>query len=251
MRLTVLGNASRYLAPLSGGSSYLVEHEGTRVLLDCGGGARDALERLGIARLDAVVVSHFHYDHTLDLPTLRDALDERSLLLVPPGERKRLDALATAYAFEGRFDLKARIEEARDPVQVGPLRLSFAPTQHSAPSMATRIGGERRPQPTERGPEQGRSLVYAGDTAPCAPLEDLARGCDTLLMHTLLPTVEPGAEHARIHATAETAAALAARAGARTLLLSHRYHASQDADMLARAPGAVLARTGATYAIPS
>lgn len=235
MRLTVLGNASRYLAPLSGGSSYLVEHDGTRVLLDAGGGARDALAQLGIARLDAVVISHFHHDHTLDLPTLRDVLDERSLLLVPPGERRRLDALATAYAFESRFDLKARIEEARAPVEVGPLRLSFAPTRHSAPSMATRIGG----------------LVYASDTAPCAALEDLSRGCGLLLMHTLLPTVEPDAEHARIHATAETAAALAARAGAGALLLSHRYHASKDADMLARAPGAALAQTGATYAIPS
>ena len=44
---------------------------------------------------------------------------------------------------------------------------------------------------------------------------------------------------------------LATRAGAKALLLSHRYHETKDADVLARAPGAILAQTGATYAIPS
>lgn len=215
MRLSVLGNAGRYLAPLSGGSSYLVEEGDARILLDAGGGARDALARMDVDRLDAIVVSHFHFDHVLDLVTLRDLMDEETLLVVPAGERARLDALATAYAFEGPFSIPGRIVEAKGPIEAGGLTLRFAPTQHSAPSFATRLGG----------------LVYASDGAPCERLRELAAGAELLLMHALLPTVEPTSAHARIHSTAETAGRLAAEARADRLLLSHRYHESPDAAM--------------------
>lgn len=238
VRLTVLGNTGRYLAPLAGGSGYLVEAEGARVLLDCGGGVREACARLGVERLDMVVLSHFHFDHVQDFVTLRAALDAGTTVVLPPGEARRLDALAQAYVFDGPFDLPGPLVEAREgeALRAGPLRLTFAPTQHSAPSFATRIDG----------PEG--SLVYASDTAPCEGLRRLARGCDLLLMHALIPRVEPHAEHARIHSTAETAAALAAEAGAKRLLLSHRWHGSHDADMLAAAlphfAGVELARDG-------
>lgn len=239
MRLTVLGNTGRYLAPLSGGTSYLVEHAGTRILLDAGGGAREALAGTGIDRLDAVVLSHFHFDHVLDFVTMRDLLDDTTRVFVPPGERRRLDALAEAYAFRGAWDLPAPVVEATGTARVGALALDFAPTRHSAPSFATRLQAE------------GRALVYAGDTAPCAPLAHLARDADVLLMHTLLPVVDPASDHARRHATAATAGSLAADVGARRLLLSHRYHESSDAamrDAAARAfPRVELARDAGVY----
>jgi len=251
VKLTVLGNAGRYLAPLTGGTSYLVEHGETRVLLDAGQGARVALAAQGVERLDAVVLSHFHFDHVLDFVTLLPLLDERSVVVIPPGERARLGALAKAYAFQGDFDMPCDPVEAREPLgvvpqngaekawpaghaglAVGALRLAFAPTQHSAPSFATRIGG----------------LVYASDTASCHGLRALARDAELLLMHTLLPTVEATSHHARAHSTAETAGALAAEVGAKRLLLSHRYHESPDAAMREAASahheGVELAREG-------
>lgn len=236
MKLRILGNPDRYLAPLSGGSSYLVTLGATRVLLDAGGGARDALAAAGVTRLDAVVLSHFHQDHVLDLATLRDAMDAHTTLVIPRGERRRLDALADAFAFEGPFGLDGPIVE-QEELAIGGMRLRFATTQHSAPSMATRIDAG------------GESLVYASDTAPCDALRALSRGCDLLLAHTLLPALPEGQPHLKIHTTAETAARLAKEVGARKLVLSHRYHGSADADMLAHAPGATLAAPGATHAI--
>ena len=226
MHLRVLGNTGRYLAPLSGGSGYLVESGGTRVLLDCGGGVRDALVRLGVERIDAMVVSHFHHDHVLDLITMRELLPEGVPLLLPPGEAERLQDLARAFAFRGPFEVGGPVVEAAGPMDVGRLRLSFAPTRHSAPSFATRLEDA-----------EGAALVYASDTAPCAPLADLARRCDLLLMHALMPSVDPVSSHARRHSTAETAAQVAAEAGAGALLLSHRWVGSADADMLAAAKG--------------
>lgn len=226
MRLRVLGNTGRYLAPLSGGSGYLVESGETRVLLDCGGGVRDALALLGVDRVDAVVLSHFHHDHVLDLITMRELVARDVPLLLPPGEAARLQDLARAFAFRGPFEVEGPVVEAGPGrVQaVGPLRLTFAHTKHSAPSFATRIEDEA-----------GAALVYASDTAPCAPLVDLARGCDALLMHALMPAVDPASNHAQRHATAESAARLAGEAEARDLLLSHRWHGSADADMIAHA----------------
>jgi ribonuclease BN (tRNA processing enzyme) len=217
MRVTVLGNAGDYLAPGSRGSGYLVEGDGgERVLLDCGGGIADALLDL---RLDALVLSHFHHDHVLDLMRIKDGLPKGMPILLPPGERTRLDDLARAFAFRGPLTPPGPVLEATGAHRVGGLELRFARTEHSAPSVATRIGG----------------FVYASDTTACASLLDLARGCDALVMHTLLPTVDAESSHAKRHATAETAGRLAAEAGARRLILSHRYHESRDADMLARA----------------
>lgn len=221
MRLRVLGNPGRYLAPLSGGSGYLVEGAGgERVLLDCGGGVRDALARAGVERLDAVVISHFHHDHALDLVTIRDAFDARTTLFVPAGERKRLDHLAQAFVFEGPFDLPGPIVEGPREATVGGLRLAFAPTQHSAPSMATRLV------------EGDAALVYASDTAACDGLAKLARAGDTLLLHTLLPDLPPGEKHHKVHATAAVAARVARDAQARELWLSHRYHGIDPAEHL-------------------
>lgn len=219
MRLRVLGNPGRYLAPLSGGSGYLVEGAGgERILLDCGAGVRDALLRAAVVRLDAVVLSHFHHDHVLDLVTIRDALDARTQLFIPAGERKRLDAMATAFVFEGPFDLEGPIREGAAEGRVGGIRLSFAPTQHSAPSMATRLE------------ENGRALVYASDTAPCDGLRGLVKPGDWLLMHALLPDLPPDQPHHRIHSTAAAAARLARDAKAGELLLSHRYHGVDPAE---------------------
>jgi ribonuclease BN (tRNA processing enzyme) len=70
VKLTVIGAAGTFPGPESACSSYLVEHEGFRLLLDMGNGSVGALQTAcGLLGPDAVVVSHLHGDHYLDLVT--------------------------------------------------------------------------------------------------------------------------------------------------------------------------------------
>lgn len=223
VRLTVLGNASRYLAPLSAGTGYLVEHGEDALLLDCGPGVRAAPALAdALPRLRAVALTHRHFDHLLDLVPVAKAAPKTHLLLPPLG-RHAVDALADAYAFEGAFDHPGPVEEVQGGWvrTVGAFTLRSAWARHSVPALAWRV---------EAG---GRALVYAGDGAPADPLRAIAKGCDALLCHTLLPTVEAASPHAAVHATAETAGRLAADVGAKRLLLSHRFHEEKDATFLA------------------
>jgi len=71
MQLTVLGCAGTYPAPDSPCSSYLLEAQGYRLLLDLGSGAVGALARHhpggDLRDIDAALISHLHGDHWLDL----------------------------------------------------------------------------------------------------------------------------------------------------------------------------------------
>src|SRR6185312_13261259 len=65
---TVVGCAGSAPGPVSAASCYLVEHDGFRLLLDLGNGAFGALQALvDPATIDAVLLSHLHADHCLDV----------------------------------------------------------------------------------------------------------------------------------------------------------------------------------------
>ena len=73
--LTVLGASPSWQNAGEACSSYLVDVPGTRLLVDCGNGAFSALrERYDYLSVDAIVVSHTHGDHMLDLLPMAYAL---------------------------------------------------------------------------------------------------------------------------------------------------------------------------------
>ncbi len=75
MRLTILGGSAASPNTGMGGSGLLVESGRTRLVLDLGPGTLQELRRhTDFRTLDAVVISHMHVDHVLDLLSLRHAL---------------------------------------------------------------------------------------------------------------------------------------------------------------------------------
>ena len=68
MQITVLGKSPSWQDAGGACSGYLVADGDTRLLLDCGNGVFAKLrEHLQYTDIDAVLVSHLHADHILDL----------------------------------------------------------------------------------------------------------------------------------------------------------------------------------------
>jgi ribonuclease Z len=103
------------------------------------------------------------------------------------------------------------------------------------------VGGRTvRREEVVSSPRPGRSVVFSGDTRPCASLTALARGAD-LLIHesTYLDALRDEAV-ARAHSTAVEAARTAVDAGAKRLALTHLSPRHQEApDQLLREASAI------------
>jgi ribonuclease BN (tRNA processing enzyme) len=140
-RLTVLGSCGAWPEPGRAGSGFLLEHDGYRVVLDLGYGTLPRLlSLLGspyAEGLDAVVVTHEHPDHMLDLQPLFRARwfgRHRGLrplpLYVPAGvlaavalvERDELNTVRQVFAWH---ELPAAA-----PYDVGPFRFSSLALPH-------------------------------------------------------------------------------------------------------------------------
>ncbi|MBN2112551.1 MAG: MBL fold metallo-hydrolase [Acidimicrobiia bacterium] len=214
MRLRVLGSNGTYPTPGHPCSGYLVEADGTRVMLDAGPGTLAALqEALPDGRLDALVVTHAHPDHCSDVfhlfNFLRFGSETREGLpsFAPEGVADALAAFLGAgegHAFHRAFVWQG--VSAGDRGRVGGIDLAFAATQHQLPTLAVSLTAG------------GRRLVYSADTGPGGGLPALAAGADLLLCEA---TLQGDGEGWPYHLSAAAAGALARQAGVRRLLLTH------------------------------
>ncbi|WP_345710384.1 MBL fold metallo-hydrolase, partial [Kineococcus glutinatus] len=184
MRLTVVGCSGSVPGPASPASCYLLEAPGEdgrtwRIALDVGSGALGGLQRhADPASLDAVVLSHLHPDHCLDLCGLHVWLRYgpgagRAPLPVwaPAHAPQRLDAAYRAAPGEdglaSSYDFRALADGLR--VRIGPFDVTAHAAAHTVEAYGFRV---------EAG---GRVLVYSGDTDTCPGLLRAAAGADVLL----------------------------------------------------------------------
>jgi ribonuclease BN (tRNA processing enzyme) len=234
MRLTVLGSGVAWANPGGACSGYLVTAGGVSAMIECGPGTFGRLRGVcDPARLDAVIISHLHADHFLDLVPFRYGAKYGGLtggrrlpVLVPPGGVETLarlgDALDGSDFFSGVFDLSEY--DPTTPLRLGDVTIRFRPVQHYVPSYAMRI-------------EADRTLTFSGDSAPCDDLVEHARGSDVLLCEAACRTrADDQPDPARRgHLTADEAGAIAERAGVGRLLLTHAPLDPSDPDAAARA----------------
>lgn len=255
MRLTVVGCSGSYAGPESPASCYLlsVEHEGRthRLVLDLGNGALGALQRhVDLMDVDAIVLSHLHPDHCIDLTGLYvhrtyDPRGPRPHRLPVHGPAGTADRLAAAYegieeaGMTAVFDF--RVISARVPVHIGPFTVHPFAVHHPVEAYGFRV---------EAG---GRVLAYSGDTDSCAELVPLFADADLVLADSAF--VEGRDTTRGIHLTGRRAAEAAlAAGGVGRLMLTHipPWNDPQvcRADAEAVWPRAVeLAAAGLTYEV--
>lgn len=223
MRLTALGGSAASPNAGMGCAGFLLDTGATRLVLDLGPGTLPELRRhADFRRLDAVVVSHMHVDHVLDLLALRHALAYNPIpapgpipLWLPPGGIDILDRATTPFDVcdePGRFASGVHVREydPERPLPIGDAVVTFAPAVHYVPAWAMRV----------HAPDSG-DLGYTGDTGPTANLAAFFAGVDVLIAEATL--LEPGEMPIteRGSLTAAEAGELATAAAARILLLTH------------------------------
>ena len=220
-----MGCAGSFPSPDSPASCYLVEAddgEGRtwRVVLDLGSGALGPLQRhTRLDALDALVLSHLHPDHFMDVCGLYvarryspDGPVPGSLpVFGPTGAAARIGQAYGADPAElaAAFDVR-ELADAR-PVTLGPLTLTPYRVQHPLEAYGVRVEA--------RAGRRAEVLAYTGDTDACAALLPLAQGADLFLAEA---SFQEGRDEARgVHLTGLRAGRAAADAGCRRLLLTH------------------------------
>ncbi len=262
MRVTVLGKSPSYTDAGGACSGYLVEEDGVDVLLDCGNGVFGKMRKfVDYVDVDAVVISHLHADHFLDLvpfaygliyaPRQQPVPVDRwpgtpcpacPKLFAPHGARDTFRRVVGAWGSEELLERAFGLEEYEggSRPEVGPLRFGFKEVPHFTETFA--IGIESTETPAR--------FVFGADSGPSEELVRFARGADLLLAEGTLPRPERSGQ--RGHMTPGEAGEHGRAAGVGRLVLTHL---SDELDPLwARAEaesafgGPVeLAREGAVY----
>jgi ribonuclease BN (tRNA processing enzyme) len=263
VQITVLGKSPSWQDADGACSGYLVEDAGTRVLVDCGSGVFSQLRRVvDYLDVDAVVVSHMHGDHFLDLVPFSCALlfaprqqpvavagwpgtddPSRPQLLLPPGAVDVLSTIAGAGGQPRLFERAFRLREyeVAETVALGSLRVRFAPVPHYIPTNAIELVSSR-----------GARFTYGADHCPNDAIVAFGAATDLLMLEATLPRPERAGP--RGHMTAAEAGEHAAACGAARLVLTHISDELDHEWALAQAARAFggpieIAQAGAVYTV--
>ena len=244
MRLTVVGCSGSLPGPDSPASCYLVEAGETTLVLDLGSGAVGPLQRrIGLDTVDAVLLSHLHPDHCMDIcgyyvaarySPWRDR--DRIAVWGPEGTAERLARAYGLPEYPGMTDEFAFNTYPEHPFKIGDVRVTAAQMVHPVPAYAIRVEHE------------GSVLVYSGDTAATLALVDLAEGADLLLCEAAFS--DDDANPPGHHLTGREAGEHATAAQVRQLMLTHILPWGDPARAVAEARSTfrgpiALARSGA------
>jgi ribonuclease BN (tRNA processing enzyme) len=216
-----------------------------RVLLDLGNGALGALHKYADPlSIDAVLLSHLHADHCLDLASyyvLRKYHPTGPQRPIPVwGPTRTADRMARAYDLPLDPGMRHEFEfhEWAGSIEFGPFAIDAIPVAHPVPAFGLRVTAG------------GATLAYSGDTGPCPALDDVARSADLFLAEASFRSLDDNPPD--LHLTGTDGALVATRAGAKRLVLTHipPWYDAQIAlaEAVAAFAGPVeLARAGATY----
>ncbi len=230
LQLDIVGAGPAFTdQPGSTGAAYLVRQGSTAILLDLGQGSFPRLAGLlDPATLNAVLISHLHPDHFIDLVPLRHYLrwgpgqGRRVRVLGPAQLGERLDALHAEPGFSAAtLDIEPIGVGARE---IGTLRVRSARVTHTEDSYGFRVAAGNGP-----------GLVYSGDCGRADDLAALIEPGDILLSEV---SFGPGPVPAgAAHLDGPAVGALAASTGVRRVVLTHLQMGFDEAETIASVRG--------------
>lgn len=168
MRLTVLGNNGPFPAVNGATSSYLLNlDDGVKVVLDMGSGAfSNLLKNDNPSSVDAVIISHLHYDHISDLGIYCYYLQSKSgrkPLLYFPEKTEFTEKIEKTLTFTVKY------YNDTDSFRIGENSFSFKKVKHPITTYAVKIT------------EKDKKFVYTGDSNFCSEINELFSDCNVCL----------------------------------------------------------------------
>lgn len=236
LRLTCLGGAAAWPNPGQGCSSYLISSSASTILVDAGPNTLLELRKHVLySQIDAVIISHCHADHILDLIPYRYGLvygKEQANgpipLFLPPAGTEILRDLASVLGGRGEeasgfWDTAFEMQEyvPTETLLLGDIGVTFHRTEHAAECYAMRFECN------------GACIVYTADTGEFNQLATFAKPCDLLIAEATMP--EDSDQASAGHLTPSQAGMLAASCNAGSLLLTHLWSERPDAEVIAGA----------------
>jgi ribonuclease BN (tRNA processing enzyme) len=209
LSLTILGCSGSYPGPGRAASGYLVQTDAVNLWLDAGVGTFAELQQhIEPSDIDAIVLTHAHVDHWLDIAPAHTALahffDRTGVPVYATARTRELALPITGGAGDDTYDWTTI--DASSQLQIGDVAVRFAQTDHPPETLAVRLDCE------------GRTLVYSADTGSAWSLTSLGDGIDLALVEAGLP---PEREDEFQHLTGRQAGAMARAAGVARLVVTH------------------------------
>lgn len=214
--VAVLGSSGTHPGPGRACSGYLFRTPGTRVVVDMGYGSTSNLYRLHPPdEVDAVILTHAHADHVVDLVGMYYALrfhpDGPKTIEVhaPSGVEEFVAQMVPSDSNPPLRDIcDFHTVTPGDMLVVGDLEIEFHASVHPVPTVSVRMR------------HQGCVATYSSDSAGGSWLRDAARDADLFICEASWAG-EPEDHPDGVHLTARQAGELAAEAGAKRLVLTH------------------------------
>ena len=230
MQVTILGSGTAVPNAERFPSGALVQGGGETVLVDLGPGTLRRLPSIdvGLEDITAVLLTHYHTDHTADLAGLLFGLRNPRYRGRPPlrlraaaGLHEFLGHLTAAWPWldpVGGYELDvAEITPGR--FELGDLSITAVPIHHTPQSLAYRFE------------ENSAIAAFSGDADVCEGLVEVARDADLFVCDSAFPEAHRTAGHL----TPRLAAEHAQRAGVKKLCLTHFYPECEGHDLEAEA----------------
>ncbi|MFQ5963152.1 MAG: MBL fold metallo-hydrolase [Candidatus Scalinduaceae bacterium] len=228
MKLTILGSGTGIVTARRGSSGYLVCINDKSLLIDSGSGTLKKLTEASSSykEIDYAIYTHFHPDHVVDLISLLFALripnndvNKKLTIIGPTGMNDLYQNLSRDFNnfIEPRgyeLDIKELLEGYID---FEDFKITSSLVKHLDNSVAYRVESE-----------DGKTLVYSGDTDYCESMVNLATDVDVLLLECSYP------KHMRVegHLNSTLAGRIARESNCKKLVLTHFYPICDEYDIL-------------------
>lgn len=216
MKVTVLGYWSPYPRGGEACSGYLVESANTSILLDCGNGVFSKLEQYGsFWNIDAVICTHFHADHSGDLPVIRNAvksgvlynkLNDKMPVFLPD---EPVEKFSVIEKYQDGLNFRI-ISEGFNQIKIGDFQIRFFKVEHTISCYGTLISmGDKK-------------IVYFSDTQYFDKLIEYAHEAHLLICEATV--LEKNKDYAvGRHLTTKQAGEIAKKANVKRFLPTHFF----------------------------